>query len=204
MIKYDFYEFVRRTAESSLDSFFERIVDVLPSLGEGGPWLAGGAVRRVLIGDPLDSSDFDIFFANKEQYESFIDGLKNLGAKKTAENDKNEVWSYYDQEYKKTAIIQLINFRHYSNVEELLDSFDFTITQCAFDGQTLFVGDYTLFDLANRRLALHKLTFGLSTVRRLIKYTKQGYKACSGTIQSILEAIAKQPELIHSDVQYID
>lgn len=42
----------------------------LPGLGAGGPWIAGGAVRRTVNGESLDS-DFDFFFANEKQADDF-------------------------------------------------------------------------------------------------------------------------------------
>ncbi|MNV76271.1 hypothetical protein D3C71_1696100 [compost metagenome] len=93
---------------------------------------------------------------------------------------------------------------YYDSAETLLDSFDFTITQLAYDGTDLIFGKYTLWDLTRKRLALHKLTYGVATTRRLIKYTNQGFTACAGVLQSILEAVVANPDVIQSDVKYVD
>ena len=101
--------------------------------------------------------------------------------------------------------VQAIKIGFYATVEECLDTFDFTICQLAAHKGKLYVGQYTMWDLARKRLALHKLTYGAATVRRLLKYTKRGFTtACSGCIVSILEAVGEYPSVINSDIQYLD
>ena len=49
-----------------------------------------------------------------------------------------------------------------------------------------------------------RLTFGASTIRRMLKYGKQGFTFCQGTIVSVLEEVGKDPTLIHGDMAYVD
>ena len=100
--------------------------------------------------------------------------------------------------------MQAIKIGFYATVEECLDTFDLTICQFAAHKGILYVGQYTMWDLARKRLALHKLTFGAATVRRPLKYTKQGFTACSSSIGTILEAVGEDPSVINSDIQYVD
>lgn len=93
---------------------------------------------------------------------------------------------------------------YYTSPESVIDSFDFTITQCAYDGTDFYFGEYTLWDIPRKKLALHKLTYGVATMRRLIKYTDQGFTACAGVMRSILEAVVDNPGVIQSDVKYVD
>jgi hypothetical protein len=54
----------------TLGSFVElkEILAVLPKLNiKYGPWLAGGAVRRLIKGEPLIEGDLDIFIGNDAQ-----------------------------------------------------------------------------------------------------------------------------------------
>lgn len=53
---------------------------------------------------------------------------------------------------------------------------------------------HSLWELSRNKLALHKLTYGVAPMRKLIKYTNQGFTACAGTMQSILEATVKRPD----------
>jgi hypothetical protein len=60
----------------------------VPALSSAGPWIAGGgAVRRTVCGEKLES-DFDFFFARKEQADKFASELSNMGARLLRENDK--------------------------------------------------------------------------------------------------------------------
>ena len=166
-----------------------------------GPWLAGGAVRRTISKGDLDS-DFDFFFRDEAQKESFVSALKGVGGYMMGTNSHAQTIAVTIDGTR--LIVQAITMAYYESLEACLDSFDFTITQCGYDGTDLVVGEHTLWDLARKRLALHKLTYGVSTVRRLIKYTKQGFTACSGSLASILEQTIADPTTIHREVNYID
>jgi len=196
MQRYDFGEFMGRyTILDELD-IFDALED-LPDLGPGGPWLAGCAIRRTLLGTPLDS-DLDFFFANEGQLSDFRTKLLAMGASKVSSNDHVETYSTRDR------LIQLVKIGFYASAEEVLDSFDFTITQLAYDGKDLIVGEFTLWDLARKKLALHKLTFGVATMRRLLKYVKQDFTACAGVMASILEAVVADPTTIQRETYYVD
>ncbi|MGG4552579.1 hypothetical protein [Paenibacillus humicus] len=194
-------EFLSRFMDDAEEVEFLKVLDELPKLSPEGPWLAGGAIRRTLIGMNLDS-DFDFFFRDAEQLKVFKKSIESKGAKKTASNDHAE--TYMMTIKGKNRIIQLIKIGYYKNVEDLLDSFDFSISQLAYDGTDLIFGKYTLWDLPRKRLALHKLTYGVASMRRLIKYTDQGFTACAGVMRSILEAVVSNPDVIQSDVKYVD
>jgi hypothetical protein len=100
--------------------------------------------------------------------------------------------------------IQAIKIGYYATIEECLESFDFTICQLGVHKGTLHVGQYTMWDLARKRLALHKLTYGAASVRRLLEYTRQGFTACQGCIVSLLQAVGDNPDVINSDIKYVD
>lgn len=199
-MEFNMVQFMARFMDDPQEDEFFKVADALP-LATNGPWLAGGAVRRTLLRQPLDS-DFDIFFANQEQLSTFCDWLETVGATLLMETEHHKTFRVTLADESRT--VQCIRFQFYGSVTELLDSFDFTITQFAYDGETLYCGDYSLWDLARKRLALHKLTFGVSTLRRLIKYTRQGFTACGGGLASILEQAIQNPEAVRRDVQYID
>lgn len=199
--KYNFKEFLGRYNNDVEGMELFHVLERLPSLDKEGIWIAGGAIRRTLAGDLL-TSDFDFFFKNEDKLNEFRKQLFEKGAKVIGENQHQE--TYTIEIGSKQRIIQLVKIGYYDSPEAVLDSFDFTITQFLYDGEDLFCGDYSLWDLARKRLALHKLTYGVATMRRLIKYTNQGYTACAGVMQKILEAVVADPSVINSDVQYVD
>lgn len=166
-----------------------------------GVWLAGGALRRTLIGDLL-TSDFDFFFNGEESLKAFKKSLISRGAREISKTDHQE--TLVIEIARKQRTIQLVKIGYYETAEQLIDSFDFTITQFAYDGEVLTCGKFSLWDLSRRRLALHKLTYGVATMRRLIKYTNQNFTACAGVMQSILESVVANPNTIQSNIQYVD
>ncbi len=198
--RYNAQDFLSRFTEVEKLELFKVLIE-LPQLTREGPWLAGGAVRRTLIGKSLDS-DFDFFFRDKDQFDSFKAKLIDLGCESMRVTDHVETYQIYIKDAKR--IVQPIKIQYFDSLESVLDSFDFTITQAGYDGIDLVLGKYTLWDLARRSLALHKLTFGVSTLRRMIKYTNQGFTACSGVLQAILEAAASNPDTIQTEIQYVD
>lgn len=166
-----------------------------------GPWLVGGSIRRLITHAPQDS-DFDVGFSSPAQLDATGNTLLSLGFKQS--ND-----TLFHREFKgdllgKPITIQLLRLTFADTPSAIISEFDYTICMCAYDGSALHLGDYTLFDLGRKRLVINKVTFASSTVRRLIKYTKQGYYACRGCIDSILNAVANDPSLIHSEVLYVD
>jgi hypothetical protein len=166
-----------------------------------GTWLAGGALRRTILGMPMDS-DLDFFFSNESALKTASETLKSKGFEKRRESEFNETWIGKCAD--KPLSVQLIKVMFYDSPEAVIDSFDFTICQLIYDGSTLYCGSYTLFDLARKRITVHRVTYGASTVRRLIKYTKQGFTACQGTFVSILEKIVEDPSRIRGEVEYVD
>lgn len=175
---------------------------LLPKLSSAGPWIAGGLVRRAVKGEKSIDSDVDLFFANETQLVEAVAELAASGATKV--NETAHTIGYSIMFDGKPIPIQLIRIGYYADVVALLDTFDFTICQFATDGETLTVGEFSLYDLARKRLALHKLTFGVATMRRLIKYTRQGFTACGGALADILESAIADPATVGRSVEYVD
>lgn len=198
--KYNMLNFISRYVNDVEEVELYKALSGLPDIGEG-VWLAGGAIRRTLIGKKLDS-DFDFFFKSEDHFKRYSKALKELGGVETRKTDTNETYSITIGS--KPYIVQLIKISYYSNPVAVIDSFDFTITQFAYDGESLYCGKHSLWDLSRRKLALHKLTYGVSTMRRLIKYTNQGFTACSGVMQSILQSVVDDPSVINSNVVSVD
>ena len=186
----------------------------LPKLTAGGPWLAGGALRRTLMRVPL-ASDYDFFFASQEQYDAFCACVKTQGGWQTKANEHNTTFRLPSvgpepvgenefSAYLPEIEVQAIKTQWFSSLEAVLDSFDFTICQFGFDGAKLMCGDYSLWDLGRKRLVPHRLTFGTASMRRMLKYTNQGFTICAGGLTDILSQVAERPEIIQAETLYLD
>ncbi len=200
---FDLKSFLARSTDKDFDE--TTLADVLrglPPLSESGPWLAGGALRRTLLGQEPES-DFDIFFGDAIQLDGYRRSLEKNGLTLVRETEHH---LHFRGKVGESAIerdIQLIRFAFYADAAAVVDSFDYTICQFAYNGETLTVGDYALFDLGRRRLAVHKITFPVSSARRLLKYATQGFTACNGCLNALITATADNPEL-RTDITYVD
>ena len=161
-----------------------------------GATLAGGAVRALVQGLPV-TTDYDLFFSDIDAFNrtaEYFDGRAEL----IIETDHHRTYMYDGKK------VQLIKIAFYTNTEALLDSFDYTICQLALRDGALHLGNYTLYDIGRKRLCVHKITYGVASMRRLLKYASQGFTACSGTYKALLDAAITNPDVVRSDVQYVD
>lgn len=180
----------------------EDVMRVYEALG-GGAWMAGGAIRRTLIGQALDS-DFDFFFKSAEALADWESGLPS-GLKLVRETEHHKHWRGTIAGSDLPIDVQAIRFRFYENAEQVIDSFDYTVTMFVLDGDDMVTTPYALWDLGRRKLAVHKISYPVATMRRLLKYTKQGFTACAGCLQSILKETAASPEAMGQlDIEYVD
>lgn len=193
---------------------FAKALARLPSVSQTGPWVAGGSVRR-LVTNKVQDSDFDFFFRDQAQFDAFCADLEAKGAKRVNENDFNITFRLPASDPVPVDLdtfegggpelkVQAIKIKFYETLETVLASFDFSLTQFGFDGERLVFGEWALFDTASKRLVPETITYGTSTLRRIIKYTKQGFTICGGGLANILEQVVQNPSIIQSKVEYID
>jgi hypothetical protein len=184
--------------EIVLDKVFPR--ELLYNINfESGPWLAGGSIRRQVLNQSLKDADYDLFFNGSKQFEETKEILKLNGW------EENTSKSPFATNYKKDGYtIQLIHFEWYNNIQELFNSFHFTICHTAWAKGELGFSKQSLWDLPRKRLVPHNLRFPMASVRGMLKYQKQGFYACQGCIGSVLDAVKNYPELLNLKIQYID
>jgi hypothetical protein len=146
-------------------------------------WVAGGAIRRWFKGEEK-LSDVDCFFQNKESLEHYIHVLNGMGF--TEINKHQNAISYSNEEY----LVQCIIVKFYKDVTELLDSFDFTLCQFAYDGKEIYASSDGIVSVLRNHLGVHKLEGNVTdSLRRAFKYTKKGYYPCNGTLQKLALAL---------------
>lgn len=186
---YKLNDLIERANTKAVDQLtITQVLRELPKIGDGA-WLAGGALRRTLMGEEPDS-DFDLFFHNDVRLNLYAVALEGRGFVRQRESEHHV--HYRGRLAGQDRDVQLIRFTYYQTAEDVITSFDYTICQFATDGDDIVVGDFSLWDLARKRLAVHRITFPIASMRRLIKYTKQGFYACDGTLRDLLES-ARDP-----------
>lgn len=208
----DFWSRYGRSEYEATD--FAKALARLPAVSEQGPWIAGGAVRR-LVTRKAQESDFDFFFKDEVQFDAFCEAIEKAGGFRTSESDFNVTFCIPaakakpigDDEFSPSGPelkVQAIRIEFFETLNAVLESFDFSICQCGFDGARLAFGPWTLWDLANNKLVPGKLRYGASSLRRVIKYTRQGFTICGGGLAEMLEQVAADPSIIRGDVEYVD
>lgn len=217
MHEYKLEEFAGRV-DAKINDFREVLETLVRPSWENGPWVAGGSVRRLISGsDPL-GSDIDVFFAYEQQKDDFLARVtKDFKVLSSFSNELNttltlempiatSVDAFGDSKLEKTIVVKLqaIHVDYYEGPAAIIDSFDYTICQLVTDGKQMLVGPYTLFDIGRKRLALHRLTYAVATMRRMVKYTQQGFYACPGMMTNLLNQVVDNPALINSDYVYLD
>jgi hypothetical protein len=203
MVAFDLKAFIARSTDKPFEeTTLANLLKALPPLSPKGPWLAGGAIRRTLLGQEPES-DLDIFFPDAIMLDGFRRQVEAAGLTKVRETEHHIHLRGSLGESKIPRDVQLIRIGFYPTAEVVIDSFDFTICQFAFDGETLTTGEFALWDLGRKRLAVHKITYPVSSARRLLKYAAQGFTACSGCLNALVMATANNPEL-RTDIEYVD
>lgn len=197
-IKIDFNDFCSRS-----DADTTELYRVLSALPQDNAWIAGGAIRRVLLRQALDS-DFDFFFDSQESLDRWELSLPNT-LQLVRETKHHKHWHGALDGSEVPVDIQAIRFKFYESPEAVIDSFDYTITQFILDDGVLTTTPEALWDLGRRKLAIHRVTYPVATMRRMLKYANQGFTACGGCMAQLLRDTAASPEaMAELDIQYVD
>lgn len=194
---------------------FEELFD--GTLFENGVYFAGGFWRRLVEGTPLREGDIDLFFKSKRLMDEVFDYITKseyleiinvvLKQHATTISVKNKL--HFPENI---FNIQLIGMEFYHDMDSLLDSFDFTISQIALgcdepsSEMVMKLGNFTLHDIAKKRLVVNKVRFGVAILRRLIKHTQSGYYACNGCLTAVCKGIRKitDDDFVNDRTSYVD
>lgn len=187
-------------------SRFSKIAPIwtLGILGNGC-FLAGGAMRTLLVDEEV--ADFDLFFTEKpfeekqkelsieinfettseEAKKEFVYSARVSQVKDTLEREKFKLIFFCPEgkllTYKKGSIkIQLV-LEAWGHPEEVISSFDFNATKAAFDGEKVFIAREFIKDVKTKKLSINLITYPVSTIKRLIKYSNKGYNVNDACIQ---------------------
>ncbi len=144
-----------------------------------GGFVAGGAVRSVFASEKI--SDFDIFFPDKSAFGACCNDLAKEcdcdGHFKYNFTKTDSAWSYFTDRKQHFQLICAA----FGNIEEILNSFDFTICMGAWIPQTrigeFVFGEHFMKHIAQRRLCFNvNAEYPIASLWRLMKYTERGYK----------------------------
>lgn len=170
--------------------------------------LAGGALKSIFDGKPI--SDFDVFVlasSNEElvQRKDKIEGkLKDASFKQIFKCPLNELSTFKLGNMK----IQIVNVKHtlYDSPEAVIDRFDFNVCCMYLNGYALVVKPEAIRDLRSKTLTLNALPYPASTIHRLAKFKKQGYKTSSVAreITNLFAENIRNNVPMEMDIVYVD
>lgn len=192
----DVYTFVPCT-----DHPIKRLLALIKPNMELGPWIAGGAGLRWYQGLTTDSSDIDVWFRNRIQFEQVFNILtsyvKYFALVCKTENAVTLRFTIptedrsTDQPYPDYFDIQLISKHFFMTPEDIINYFDFTICQVVTDGEQVVLGPRTHYDIKHNILRFSGEINPKLAVRRFTKYLCRGYRPVDG----MLAQIAALPDL---------
>lgn len=179
---YNFKQLLEQNGVSNpLDCELYYITDCLEAIGlvvnPKGPWIAGGSILRTFLGQPLDT-DIDLFFANAVQFNA-CNALMKEYAILTKDTSFSQTYDFIiehkGQDIRKT--IQLVSFVYKDKASEIIDTFDISVCQIAFDGERVVMCDNVIDDVKNKHITLNvdKVQQPGSTLKRIVKYVSRGY-----------------------------
>jgi hypothetical protein len=182
-------------------------------------FLCGGALTAWIGGYP--TSDYDFFFpdlgaagrfherllkmnATLEGYQGSEDGREIFEAiqkglpiseivREVIEDEEIRALNYSVPTGEKPDLVQIVLLIQGGTPAEVIDTFDFTVSMLGTDGKDLYFGPYTWTDLFRKRLRVHHVHHGISTMRRMVKYSHRGFYACVGTMREIAEGVVNSP-----------
>lgn len=159
-------------------------------------WVAGGAVRGWFTGAET-LSDVDVFFPDSESLASYVKLLENAAPFDFDKNKPIEVFKRVQTTPNAITLsngtfpIQCIHAKFYPDIAALLDSFDFTVCQFAWDGTTVYTTGDALISVLRDHLGVHVITKegAVDSLRRAFKYCKKGFHPCNGSLLKIADSL---------------
>jgi hypothetical protein len=157
------------------------IIRRLPHLDlSRGPWVAGGAARRLFAREMLAGGDIDVFSKSALLAQDFMENLGRVGCVEMADLEikKNRNFEMcFGSSGLLRATIQVVRSRTAPTLIDLFESFDFTVCCFATDGRTIVTTPQAVSDLEGRWLRpanpAKKPTSMIGA--RIIKYTGYGF-----------------------------
>lgn len=176
-----------------------RIAWVYDYLEENAVWVAGGALRTMFC--PTEAvSDYDLFFRSKAHMNVVRNRLEDDGFRCVFACPKGELFTYKWRSVK----VQLIAKRFYSSARDLIESFDFTVCQAAFDGRSVTLTKEMIKSVKTKKLYVNTITYPVASLNRMMKYKEKGYFVGEDVLREIVTQIADRRFNDDELVLYVD
>lgn len=142
-----------------------------------GPWIAGGAVRGWMKGNPV-KSDIDVYFRTEFQFRFLMQRLSKNGFGEHFSSTNAITMKSDELDGKRKSVVQLIRKDYHETVDSILDTFDFAQCQLITDGLNVYGSP------AWDNEALEVVQFKEDTIlKRFVKYYAYGHSVKPGTLK---------------------
>jgi len=174
-------------------------VDLIFDLSGGQGMICGSFARYCMstLDEPIVPGDIDLFCTDQKMHDFINDRFEkhpNMTVRSSSQIETKYEYSLQRGFYKRSLVIQLIhpieihNMVSVGPIETILDNFDFTVAKCgilpplfnAVGGTPVSFThkDFFEHDLENK-LVITNTHCPISSMKRVIKYTKRGYSITS-------------------------
>jgi hypothetical protein len=197
---------------NNIDPFFYNLAgDLLTQYKvqyEYGPWIAGGFLTRAVQGETLEnfSGDLDVWFNNNDQQNHFAqdlnDGKFGLEAIPAERFKSNYSYSYIVKYKDRDIKVQLISYKKFPTIEDLMGRFDMFSAMIGTDGVKVFYeADKALTCAKNKKMLFNWDHLNSKTahpdaryvLKRYTKFIKAGYSVDNSEINRFTELLKKLP-----------
>lgn len=142
-------------------------------------FLAGGCFKDLLIG--RKPKDYDVFFRT---YEDFVEAVAQCKADCNLLYETPRSVAYENG----STVIELVCY-DFGEPEKILEDFDFTVCQMAYDRGELICSERFFEDLAARRLVIVSVPSPTRTFSRMVRYCGYGFQPTLYTSREIGEML---------------
>jgi hypothetical protein len=166
-----------------------------------GPWIAGGSVLAWYQGQPVGQSDIDVFCKTKEQANALVEKIKQTTKSSTdsfftdlittsvvyQSDNATTLRMYNPTDSTISWAVQVIHKRYFDSLQEVINSFDLTVSQIGTDGTEYLLNDNVALHIKNKELHFRE-PFQPDIVKRLVKYWSYGYEPDPELINKIVSS----------------
>ena len=178
---------------------FKQLLSVLPPVSlTDGPWIAGGAVRKLYQNKPWNLvGDVDIFFKDSTQQREWQSEFYNMHTSSvpiclksnTPNADTWQIGPDSEGSLDITVKLQFIKKYYADSYLKLWDKFDFTVCQFAADQDTIVASDSAITDATNNELVTANPKNSKCISLRIVKYFSYGFSVSDELLLSAAEQI---------------
>lgn len=168
------------------------IVSVLPVLSPG-VWIAGGAVRRFVMDEPL-GDDIDVFFNNQELFSQLSRGMQTVYGFAEQETSRRHIYNIGASH--RPIKIDLVREATFPDIQHLFSDFDLTCCQFGISCGFLYAGPYAMLHAAQRILMVANEQKLRRFPQHAMRYLRQGFRGSPRVIDAITNEILEDSKAL--------